>query len=100
MSDDAFTRQLIRAELVDADDLDAGNDLEYLIGLIGEAIDETRKFDNDKERSRWVVAQWCQEVGYHPDLSDYNTGQTVPVGTVPEHRERCWQTTIQEASHD
>lgn len=93
---DAFVRSLLAH---DADDLDATNDLEYLLGLIGEAIKYEDEFDGDRELAQWAVAQWCQEVGYQPDLSEYATGQTVPRGTVPPHLEG-YQNTLVEAGRD
>lgn len=64
--------------LPDYDDLDMENDLEYLLGLAAEALDDTEHFESDAERAEWVVAQWCQELQFVPDLRDYSTGETVP----------------------
>jgi hypothetical protein len=73
-------------ELGEDTDLDAENDLEYLLGLVGDAV-ENGDFEDDAARARWAVAHWCQEVGYLPDLRGYETGQIVPAGTVPENDE-------------
>ncbi|NHN59831.1 MULTISPECIES: hypothetical protein [Halorussus] len=93
---DAFVRSL----LAESDDLDASNDLEYLLGLIGEAIKYHRDFESDKERAQWVVAQWCQETGYHPDLTEYPTGQTVPRGTTPPRLDGYQRTLLEGESDD
>jgi hypothetical protein len=73
-------------ELGDDGDLDANNDLEYLLGLAGDAA-EHDGFEDDFERAAWTVAQWCQELQYEPDLRSYETGQCVPKDAVPEDRE-------------
>lgn len=64
------------------DDLahDMENDVEYLLALIGGALEGSENFDNDHERALWAVAQWCQEVNVRPDLSEYETGMCVPPG--------------------
>lgn len=77
--------EILRVE----DGLDAENDLEYLLGLVGDALREEDAFKDDGERARWVVAHWCQEVGYEPDLREYAVGETVPRGTVPDDREKA-----------
>jgi hypothetical protein len=68
-------------------DLNASNDLEYLVGLADEALDEDEHFEDDFEQAKWVVSQWCQELQYVPDLREYETGQIVPKDSVPEDRE-------------
>jgi len=73
----------VRTHLSKSNNLDSTNDIDYLLGLIGEAIRCDEEFVDDTERAQWAVAQWSQEVGYQPDLSEYPTGKTVPRGTVP-----------------
>ncbi|WP_050038772.1 MULTISPECIES: hypothetical protein [unclassified Haloarcula] len=73
----------VRTLLSESNNLDSTNDIDYLLGLIGEAIRSDKGFTDDTERAQWVVAQWSQEVGYQPDLTEYPTGKTVPRGTVP-----------------
>jgi hypothetical protein len=68
-------------------DLDASNDLEYLIGLAGDALHEAEHFEDDFEQAKWAVAQWCQELQYVPDLREYTPGKTVPMDAIPEDRE-------------
>lgn len=71
-------------ELSDDDgNLDMENDLEYLLGLAGETV-EDEIFEDDFERARWVVAQWCAELRCIPDLRGYETGECVPKADVPE----------------
>lgn len=68
-------------------DLNASNDLEYLLGLAGDALCEEEHFEDDYEQAKWAVAQWCQELQYVPDLREYTVGQTIPMDTIPEDRE-------------
>ena len=83
---DQGTSKAALAERLNSEaDLDASNDLEYLLGLVGGALREDEHFEEDFERVRWAVAHWCQEVGYLPDIREYETGQTVPLGRVPEN---------------
>jgi hypothetical protein len=70
------------------DGLDMANDLEYLVGLVGHEALGSDEFESDDERVRWAVAHWCQEVGYLPDIREYETGQIVPSGEVPPNDER------------
>ena len=76
----AFVRYLLADEPTD---LNPENDLEYLLALIGEAERWGIQFDSDARKARWVVAHWCQEVGYQPDLSSYPAGEIVPRGQAP-----------------
>jgi hypothetical protein len=64
--------------------LDEANDLEYLLALASEAMADDDAFDSDAERARWAVAEWCQEVRYLPDLSQWKTGLSVPPGEQPD----------------
>jgi hypothetical protein len=77
--------------------LNSGNALEYLLGLVGIAVDREDAFDADHERARWVIAQWCQETEYIPDLSDYSTGQQIPKETVPPAFPRYKQTPVEDS---
>jgi hypothetical protein len=82
-------------------DLNASNDLEYLLGLAGDALSEDKHFEDDFEQAKWAVAQWCQELQYVPDLREYTVGKTVPMDTIPEDREtaelREWKEENQES---
>lgn len=69
--------------------LDMGNDIDYLLGTVGQALVEDEKFpgdpvENEEDRACWAVAQWCQEVGYVPDLRDFEAHQEVPMGFLPD----------------
>lgn len=81
--------------------LDMDNDLDYLHALALEAR-ETDAFD-DSAAARWTIAHWCQELGYLPDLRDYEAGKIVPVGEVPDNLDdaRYWETneTVECQSH-
>lgn len=69
--------------LADALDRGPSDDLGYLLTLAADAEQEADEFDSREAATRWVVAAWCQELRYVPDLRDYLTGQTVPMGEVP-----------------
>jgi hypothetical protein len=65
----------------DERDLDAGNDLEYLLGLIGDGLGDD-DFADDTARAKCAVAEWCKTIGYVPDIEDYESGQTTPPDDV------------------
>jgi len=67
--------------------LDAADDLEFFLVVVGEALRADEDLETNTERAKWAVAQWCQEVGYVPDLRDYEVGECVPHSDVPEDRE-------------
>ncbi|MFC4553566.1 MULTISPECIES: hypothetical protein [Halorussus] len=74
------------ADLLSRDNgLRMNNDLDYLLGLTGEAL-RSEEFDTDRDRAKWVVAQWSQELLYTPDLREYTPGKCVPKGNIPENR--------------
>jgi hypothetical protein len=63
---------------VDGDQLDPTNALHYLVALATEARRHDGHWNGDDEgAAKWAVAQWCQEIGWAPDLRDYEPGQTV-----------------------
>lgn len=85
---DEGTSTATLAELFDSTtDLNASNDLEYLLGLAGDALQNEGNFEDDFEQAKWAVAQWCQELQYVPDLREYTVGQTVPMDSIPDDRE-------------
>jgi hypothetical protein len=67
------------ADDIDNDDrdLDASNDLEYLLGLIGDGLGDD-DFEDDTARAKCAVAEWCRAIGYVPDIDSYESGQTTP----------------------
>ena len=79
------TRQAVRARLA-AGSLEMTNDVDFLLGLIDEALGDEENFEDDFERASWAVANWMQELCHEPDISEYNVGENVPKGPVP-HRE-------------
>lgn len=73
---------------VDGELLEAENPLDYLVLLALEAKRYDGHWDgDDAQAARWVVAQWCQEIGYVPDLRAFETGQQVPRGQEPDSYE-------------
>jgi hypothetical protein len=66
-------------------DLDESNDLEYLLGPVGDGLDDD-DFEDDTVRPKCAVAEWSQVVGYLPNLSEYETGQSTPPGDVRDVR--------------
>jgi hypothetical protein len=58
-------------------DLDASNDLEYLLGLIGDGLGDG-DYEDDTARAKCAVAEWCRAIGYVPDIDSYESGQTTP----------------------
>lgn len=76
-------------ELNDDRDLDMENNLEYLLGLVGDTI-EDETFEDDSERVKWAIAEWCTELWYIPDLRGYETGECVPKTDVPDSNGRAF----------
>jgi hypothetical protein len=66
-----------------SDSLNTNNDLEYLLSLIASAA-EHKEIESDSAAACWAVAHFCQELQYLPDLREYSTGETIPIGTVPD----------------
>jgi len=63
---------------VNRDHLELDNPLHYLVSLATEARRYDGAWDGDAEQAaQWAVAQWCQEIGWAPDLTDYDAGETV-----------------------
>jgi hypothetical protein len=80
MTDGGFDIDL--DEAIETGALDAGDDLEYLVAL---AIEADEDFEDSATAAQWVVAQWCQELRWVPDLTEYSTGRTVPTSADLEH---------------
>lgn len=79
--------------------IDATNDLDYLLGLVDDALREQSAFGSDFERAAWVVAQWMQEVDFEPDISDFSATDRVPMGPVTKRdpgreRQQTSRTTV------
>ena len=66
---------------VDADRLDADNPVDYMVLLLLEGKRYDGTWDGDEQQvAQWAVAQWCQEVGWVPDLRNYEAGEQVGRG--------------------
>jgi len=57
---------------------DMTDDVEYLLGLVAEALEDDDAFDDNHERAAWAVSAWCQELQYEPALRA--TGKQIPRG--------------------
>jgi hypothetical protein len=74
--EESSIRLAVKAELLDAD-----NPIDYLVILCLEGKRYDGNWDGDNEQvARWAVAQWCQELGWAPDLTDYDAGEQVARG--------------------
>ena len=66
---------------VDGERLDANNPIDYLVELLLEGKRYDGAWDGDETKlARWAVAQWCQELGWVPDLRNYEAGEQVERG--------------------
>ncbi|WP_245851609.1 hypothetical protein [Halorubrum persicum] len=66
---------------VDGEKLHAENPIDYLVMLLLEGKRYDGNWDGDEQQvARWAVAQWCQELGWVPDLRDYEAGEQVERG--------------------
>lgn len=88
----------VRGELATAladlpEDMD--NDAEFLVSLLGDALEDNENFEDDYDRALWAVSQWCQELNVLPDLDDYDTGRCVPPGAQKGQHPR-----LDEKYHD
>jgi len=67
--------------VVDGEKLTADNPIDYLVMLLLEGKRYDGTWDGDETKvARWAVAQWCQELGWVPDLTDYDAGEQVERG--------------------
>ncbi|WP_235271542.1 hypothetical protein [Halorubrum saccharovorum] len=67
--------------VVDGEKLTADNPIDYLVMLLLEGKRYDGHYDGDEtEVARWAIAQWCQETGWAPDLTDYDAGEQVELG--------------------
>jgi len=57
------------------------NPIDYLVGLLLEGKRYDGNWDSDEQQVvQWAVASWCQEMGWVPDLRDYDAGEQVERG--------------------
>lgn len=75
-ADYSMVRTAVDGELVVAD-----NPIDYLVMLLvgGKRYDGNWGGD-DEQVAQWAVAQCCQELGWVPDLRDYDAGEQVERG--------------------
>lgn len=80
MTDGGQTTEPVKSArlAIDKDHLDVDNPLHYLVALTTDARRYDGHWDGDAESAaKWAVAQWCQEIGWVPDLRDYETGEMI-----------------------
>lgn len=67
---------------VDSERLTAENELDYLVLLALEGKRyATTKGDDDIRAAKWAISQWCQEIGWAPDLAPFDASEQVPYST-------------------
>jgi len=67
--------------VVDGEKLNADNPIDYLVMLLLEGKRYDGNWDGDEEKvAQWAIAQWCQEIGWVPDLRGYRAGEQVERG--------------------
>lgn len=70
---------------VDMDRIDPDDDLQYLVSLAVDARRYDGHWDGDSTAAaKWAVAQWCQEIGWAPNLQDLEPGEMVPKDDLPD----------------
>jgi hypothetical protein len=62
-------------------DLDETNDLEYLLGLLGDRLEDD-DFEDDAARAKYAVAEWCDTVDYVPDIDNFEVDNSTPPDDV------------------
>ncbi|GAB7010439.1 hypothetical protein [Halorubrum trueperi] len=66
---------------VDGELLNSNNPIDYLVGLLLEGKRYDGAWDGDEEAvAKYAIASWCQEIGWAPDLTDYDVGEQVDLG--------------------
>ena len=67
--------------VVDGEKLTADNPIDYLVMLLLEGKRYDGAWDGDEEAvAKYAIASWCQEIGWAPDLTDYDAGEQVGLG--------------------
>jgi len=67
--------------VVDGEKLTADNPIDYLVMLLLEGKRYDGNWEGDEtELTKWAIASWCQEIGWAPDLTDYDAGEQVGRG--------------------
>ena len=66
---------------VDGELLDSDNPIDYLVMLLVESKRYDGAWDGDQEAAaKYAIASWCQELGWAPDLTGYDSGEQVDLG--------------------
>ena len=67
--------------VVDGEKLTANNPIDLLVLNLLRGKRYDGHYDGDEEQvAKWAIAAWCQEIGWAPDLRDYETGEQVELG--------------------
>jgi len=67
--------------VVDGESLNANNPIDYLVMKLLRGKRYDGHYDGDEtEVAKWAIASWCQEIGWAPDLTDYDVGEQVDLG--------------------
>ncbi|MDB2283683.1 hypothetical protein PM038_00135 [Halorubrum ezzemoulense] len=84
MSDDESALNTPRSPIrraVDGELLDPENPIDYLVGLLLEGKRYDGAWDGDETAvAKYAIASWCLEIGWVPDLRDYDPGEQVDFG--------------------
>jgi hypothetical protein len=67
--------------VVDGEKLTANNPIDFLVLNLLRGKRYDGHYDGDEtEVTKWAIAAWCQEIGWAPDLRDYDPGEQVDLG--------------------
>ena len=67
--------------VVDGEKLNANNPIDFLVMKLLRGKRYDGHYDGDEtEVAKWAIASWCQEIGWAPDLTDYDPGEQVDLG--------------------
>ncbi|MFC5278673.1 hypothetical protein ACFPM1_07880 [Halorubrum rubrum] len=67
--------------VVDGEKLNANNPIDFLVLKLLRGKRYDGAYDGDEEAvAKWAIASWCQEIGWAPDLTDYDVGEQVDLG--------------------
>ena len=67
--------------VVDGEKLNANNPIDLLVMKLLRGKRYEGHYDGDEtEVAKWAIASWCQEIGWAPDLTDYDVGEQVDLG--------------------
>jgi hypothetical protein len=85
---------------VDGDHLDVENPLHYLVALAVEARRYDGSWEDDEKAAQWVIAHWCQEIGWAPDLRDYGPGEIVDKTDDIQHCDAVFYDRVADGGRD